>query len=342
MPLDTRLQPQSDTDRRSERVSRVEQRARSRRATRRIVAAGVAMVALAAVSVLAARMAAPPDPDIAAPVNVDLAAELIDTRDGVWRTATPVLLTAATLDAGPATANTATGGFEFPPMSPPEADRPDGTSATPRRAGSSAVVSANVSVHEPGAIPANTSVAATGAPLRGIIVRGAMDSSGFVTVDVTVSEAIGVADLPGVLAALESFDYRDHGDGTITIDAGWVERNIVTSEVPLLGSVRCHATMIVPLTGALEQIVDEGLAASIDAADYGGCWVARRIDWSPTMPLSMHAWGLAIDLNVSTNALGAAPTMHDRVVAIFREHGFAWGGDWSRPDGMHFELHVPR
>jgi hypothetical protein len=30
--------------------------------------------------------------------------------------------------------------------------------------------------------------------------------------------------------------------------------------------------------------------------------------------------------------------MDERVVAIFEKWGFAWGGYWSTPDPMHFEL----
>jgi hypothetical protein len=30
--------------------------------------------------------------------------------------------------------------------------------------------------------------------------------------------------------------------------------------------------------------------------------------------------------------------MDPRVVAIFEKWGFRWGGRWTKPDGMHFEL----
>ena len=52
----------------------------------------------------------------------------------------------------------------------------------------------------------------------------------------------------------------------------------------------------------------------------------------------MHSWGLAADFNVSTNGLGMKPKMDPRIVAVFDRWGFVWGGRWSRPDGMHFEL----
>lgn len=56
-----------------------------------------------------------------------------------------------------------------------------------------------------------------------------------------------------------------------------------------------------------------------------------------TAKLSTHAWGIGLDINVHENPLGKAPKMDARIVAIFRDHGFKWGGDWTRPDGMHFQ-----
>jgi hypothetical protein len=52
----------------------------------------------------------------------------------------------------------------------------------------------------------------------------------------------------------------------------------------------------------------------------------------------MHAFGLAVDLNVSSNQLGTKGNIDPRVVEIFERWGFAWGGRWSPPDPMHFEL----
>jgi hypothetical protein len=46
---------------------------------------------------------------------------------------------------------------------------------------------------------------------------------------------------------------------------------------------------------------------------------------------------MAFDTNTVSNCLGCRPVMHCDVVRIFRKHGFAWGGNFRRPDGMHFE-----
>jgi hypothetical protein len=46
---------------------------------------------------------------------------------------------------------------------------------------------------------------------------------------------------------------------------------------------------------------------------------------------------MAIDMNTATNPMGGVPTMNCNVVRIFRKWGFAWGGNFTTPDGMHFE-----
>lgn len=55
---------------------------------------------------------------------------------------------------------------------------------------------------------------------------------------------------------------------------------------------------------------------------------------------SNHAFGLAIDVNALTNVLGTAGDMPMEVVEQWEIEGGDWGGDWSRPDPMHFETHL--
>ena len=137
---------------------------------------------------------------------------------------------------------------------------------------------------------------------------------------------------------LEPFTYTSRGDGTIAIHGDWVARNIVTVEIPRMGTTRCHRAMVPQLYAALQEIIDEGLYDHFKPEQFGGCWVPRHIMWNPNRGLSMHAWGLAIDFNVQDNWYGAEPQMDPRIVDIFKKWGFAWGGDWSTPDGMHFEV----
>ncbi|MGH2821259.1 MAG: M15 family metallopeptidase [Actinomycetota bacterium] len=132
--------------------------------------------------------------------------------------------------------------------------------------------------------------------------------------------------------------YKVLPDGFIKPNRAWLERNIAVAEVPVLGSVTCHRVMVPQLSAALAEIESEGLSAHVDPGDYGGCYVPRFVDRDPDNPLSMHAFGLAVDINVSSNPVGTAGNMEPRVIEIFEKWGFEWGGRWSHPDPMHFEL----
>lgn len=136
--------------------------------------------------------------------------------------------------------------------------------------------------------------------------------------------------------ALEPFTYQSVGDGTIRIAPDWVRRHIVSVEVPILGRVTCHRIIIPQLTAALHEIERAGLADVITT--YDGCWVPRHMLWDANRGISRHAWGVAFDINARTNGYGARPTLDPRVVEIFQRWGFRWGGTFSIPDGMHFEL----
>ena len=125
-------------------------------------------------------------------------------------------------------------------------------------------------------------------------------------------------------------------DGAIRPDPAWVSANIASGTVPVLGEVTCHRLLFPQLQAALAEIEAEGLAGEI--YQYNGCYVPRFIDRDPSKPLSMHAFGLAFDVNTATNQLGTTGDLDPRVVEIFEKWGFIWGGRWSRPDPMHFEL----
>ena len=72
-------------------------------------------------------------------------------------------------------------------------------------------------------------------------------------------------------------------------------------------------------------------------SDYGGCYNFRDVRGGTH--LSLHSWGLAIDLNVASNPLGSiSRNQPDLLVATFEKHGFWWGANFHhRPDPMHFQ-----
>jgi len=135
-----------------------------------------------------------------------------------------------------------------------------------------------------------------------------------------------------------TMNYKILDNGFIKPQQAWVDSNISTASVSIIGEVTCHRLMLPQLQAALSEIESRGLGGELRPGDYGGCYVPRFIDRNPELPLSMHAFGLAVDLNVSTNQLGTEGDMNPRIVEIFERWGFVWGGNWSRPDPMHFEL----
>ncbi len=156
----------------------------------------------------------------------------------------------------------------------------------------------------------------------------------------TIDSVLNQAELKTVYG--EFIVRRDRG--RLESDPAWVKRNVIDHEYPVIGRVACHRSMVEPLDAVMREIVAAGLQSLINVADTklaGGCFSAREIR-TPTgtsgRNLSRHAWAAAIDLNPSQNRFGSKPTMDQRLVYVFRRHGFAWGGTWSIPDGMHFEL----
>ena len=131
------------------------------------------------------------------------------------------------------------------------------------------------------------------------------------------------------------FQIKERDGVWITTEPEWREENIQNKRMPILGITRCHRLMWEPLEGALNQILEEGLEKYLSIEEWrssGGCYAPRRINrFDAGGSISRHAWGIAIDINTKS---GYPP----RVVEIFNDWGFAWGGTWTSPDEMHFEL----
>jgi hypothetical protein len=144
---------------------------------------------------------------------------------------------------------------------------------------------------------------------------------------------------------LGEFSYRVNANGSVTQDAAWKAANITSGSIAQLKLYTgCHKTVRIPLRAAMNELIAAGLEYTINYANAnsaGGCYYPRFNRLTPNSRLgflSRHSWGQAIDTNTIGSCQGCAPPdMHCGTVRIFRKHGFAWGGNFLTPDGMHFE-----
>lgn len=70
------------------------------------------------------------------------------------------------------------------------------------------------------------------------------------------------------------------------------------------------------------------------------CW---RLQRGSLVKLSWHSWALGPDVNPDTNPMQhpgdkVKTDMNPLFINGFKEAGFEWGGDFHRPDSMHFQL----
>jgi len=96
----------------------------------------------------------------------------------------------------------------------------------------------------------------------------------------------------------------------------------------------CNKDMILPLTKAFKNLISTGCVKELKTWD--GCFNIRKKRGLTSM--SLHSWGIAIDVNAAWNQLNMTPTLSKEFVNCFVTAGFDWGGTWTRKDGMHFQL----
>ena len=168
-----------------------------------------------------------------------------------------------------------------------------------------------------------------GLPIRVSGPGETVDRTDFVLPSILVKERFG------------EFSFRPIGGDDIEIDPAWVETNIVTVDVPPLGLFECHRLVVPYIRSAMADLAGSNLIGLIDPGDFqlaGGCFNSRLIRGGDKgFALSRHAWGIAVDINPSTNRFGQDVSLPTEFGQTFRDWGFAWGAGWLRPDGMHFE-----
>ena len=119
------------------------------------------------------------------------------------------------------------------------------------------------------------------------------------------------------------------------------QKNMVVWDVPthleigvIPKKIYCNRDMVAPLQKAFENLIKTGRVKELKTWD--GCFNIRKKRGLSSM--SLHSWGIAVDVNAFENGLGKDPKLSKSFVKCFTDAGFNWGGVWRRKDGMHFEL----
>jgi hypothetical protein len=98
--------------------------------------------------------------------------------------------------------------------------------------------------------------------------------------------------------------------------------------------IYCNKDLVGPLSQAFKNLIKTGHVKELKTWD--GCFNIRKKVAAKSM--SLHSWGIAIDLNAAWNGYRKKPALSAGFVKCFKDAGFDWGGDWKTPDGMHFQL----
>lgn len=142
-----------------------------------------------------------------------------------------------------------------------------------------------------------------------------------------------------------------YGDPSVnTLD--WERSNMVLWKLPALihlaipaipSKIYIHHKFMPVVECWLTDLIKEGVSSEIRT--YDGCWNVRTKRGLKS--LSIHAFGMAVDLNASHNPLGLTREQctakglnpfSKKFIDVSRKH-LDCGADWvSRPDLMHFQI----
>lgn len=121
---------------------------------------------------------------------------------------------------------------------------------------------------------------------------------------------------------------------------------------PKLAGEKVKVTTINGVSEQLKKVseeLDNYPALKPYVSNIGGTYKWRKV--AGTNRLSLHSYGIAIDINVSKSnywqwdckckdedqKLGYSNRIPQIIVDVFEKHGFIWGGKWYHYDTMHFE-----
>jgi hypothetical protein len=122
-------------------------------------------------------------------------------------------------------------------------------------------------------------------------------------------------------------------------EPGFEEQYIVSNAHTLGDGSTVHVRSHVAVAGRLhrvwQQLSDSGHLSQIRT--YAGCFNIRTVRGGTA--LSLHSWGLAVDLNTEAFPLGSLHRQAPELVAAFHEEHFLNGADYRhRKDPEHFQF----
>ena len=117
----------------------------------------------------------------------------------------------------------------------------------------------------------------------------------------------------------------------------WDIPSDIRNSIPVLPArVQVNKEFQQPLENAFRSLIKKKLHHEIKTFD--GLFNIRPQVGTTTVP-SVHAYGLAVDINAALNPFNGAVTFSPEFLQVWRDAGFRVGADFPPPrvDGMHFE-----
>lgn len=116
----------------------------------------------------------------------------------------------------------------------------------------------------------------------------------------------------------------------------WDVPEDINKAIPCLpNKIYCNKLLVEPLTITLRTLIYNNYHKEIKTWD--GCFNIRKKRGLSSM--SLHSWGLAIDINAAWNPLGGKVTFSKEFLRVWHDNKWTVGAYWiKRPDGMHFQL----
>lgn len=118
----------------------------------------------------------------------------------------------------------------------------------------------------------------------------------------------------------------------------WVDQWHVQQEFPWFPEthIHVHKHFRAMLTKAFKQLEYNGLHKEIKSCD--GCFKVRNTK-NDNSVISLHAWGVALDMNAEDNPHGSFGVWSPAFIKVMRDNDIYCGQDWGgRKDPMHFAM----